>query len=219
MSNTTLLLISIAVIMIAAIPTAMVLKDFLPGYLERSSKLDQLENRIYALHAEGHEIQDRVNALVSQRNAHSSERHRAEGEIRKMEKTIAELASQPPLFVHEVGDPKAGMSKYTVNIVQEKASSQARASGERAPVNMIWRYANVAEVWAATYEEAKQLVETAFPFKMGFLKTFVMRKERKVEEAAPEETGEDAATVAAGPPDLPRRPAMRAAAEVERAAT
>jgi hypothetical protein len=60
--------------------------------------------------------------------------------------------------------------------MQGRASSAARASGERAQVNQIWRYNNVAEVWATSFEEAKQLIEVAFPFKMGFEKSFQIQK-------------------------------------------
>lgn len=175
MSNATIVLISIAVIMVAAVPTAMVMKDFLPTFLERSANIDQLENRIYLLHAEAQELQDRVAGLTVTRNQQSNERTRVESDIRKAERMIQELAARPPLFVHEVGEPKAGMTKYTVNLSQESGSSRTRGGGERAPVNPIWRCANVAEVWANTYEEAKQQVEVSFPFKLGFLKTFAAR--------------------------------------------
>lgn len=172
MSNTTLLLIAIAVIMLAALPLAAIMKDFLPGFMERSAGLDQLENRIYVLHSEAHDLQDRVNGLVGRRNQVSSEKHRVDSDIRKMEKTITDLADQPPLFVHEVGEPASNATAFLVNIQQEKASAQARLSGEKAAVNPIWRHTNVAEVWATSYEDAKQLVEIAFPFKLGFQKSF-----------------------------------------------
>lgn len=172
MSNTTLLLIAIAVMMLVSVPLAFMMRDFLPGLMQRTAGLDQLENRIYVLHSEAHELQDRVKGLEQRRNQVSADKHRVESDNRKMEKAIAELTDQPPLFVHEVGDPQAGLTKFLVNIAQEKASAAARAAGDRAQVNPIWRYSNVAEVWAASYDEAKQLVEVAFPFKMGFEKSF-----------------------------------------------
>lgn len=172
MSNTTLFLIAIVVIMLAAVPVAMMLKDFLPNVVEKSSGLDQLENRIYVLHAESHDLQDRVNTLVQRRNGQSSDKHRLETDIRKAEKQIKELSDQPPLFVHEVGDPQAGLCKFVATLAQAKASDAARASGERMTVNPIWRCANVAEIWAASLEDAKQMADVAFPFKLGFDKTF-----------------------------------------------
>ncbi len=172
MSNMTLLLLTIAAMLLAAIPVAMLLKRFLPEFLHRSAGIGQLENRIYVLHSEIHEIQDRVNGKVQRRNQVAADKHRIETENRKMERAIAEIALQPPLFVHEVGDPQAGMSKFLVNIVQEKASSMSRNSGDKSQVNPIWRCSNVAEVWASSMEEARQLVEVAFPFKLGFTKNF-----------------------------------------------
>ncbi|ALG71538.1 hypothetical protein VY88_00595 [Azospirillum thiophilum] len=179
MSNTTLFLIAIVVIMLAAVPVAMMLKDFLPNILEKSSGLEQIENRIYVLHAEAHELQNRVNQLVQRRNSQSSDRHRLETDIRKAEKLIKDLAEQPPLFVHEVGDPQAGLMKFAATVTQEKASSAAGAGGERAALNPIWRCANVAEVWASSFDEARQMVEVAFPFKMGFQKSFMRGDARK----------------------------------------
>lgn len=172
MSNTTLLLIAIGAIMLAALPVAALMKDFLPGFIERTAGLDEIENRIYILHSEAHDMQDRANAATARRNQQSSEKHRLESDIRKMEKAITDLAEQPPLFVHEVGEPAANASKYVVNVSREAAAAQARANGERAQVNPIWRHNNVAEVWATSFEEAKQAVETAFPFKLGFQKSF-----------------------------------------------
>ena len=186
MSNTTLLLIAIGAIMLAALPVAALFKNMLPELIERSSGLDSLENRIYVLHAEVHEMQNRVAGLTVRRNQQSSEKHRVESDIRKMEKAIRGLAEQPPLFVHEIGEPAGNTTKFTVSVTQERASAQARAAGERAPVNAIWRHANIAEVWASSYEEAKQIVETAFPFKLGYQKAFQKNSDqldRRVAEA------------------------------------
>ncbi len=173
MSNTTLFLIAIVVIMLAAVPIAMMLKDFLPNALEKSSGMDQLENKIYVLHAEAHDLQDRVNSLTQRRNTQASEKHRLETDMRKAEKQIKDLADLPPQFVHEVGDPQSGLMKFVATLTQAKASAEARASGEKVQVNPIWRCANVAEVWASSFDEAKQMVEVAFPFKLGFEKAFL----------------------------------------------
>lgn len=158
--------------MLAALPVVMLLKSFLPTMIQRTAGIEQLENRIYVLHSETHEMQDRVQNLTARRNQVASDKHRLESEIRKMEKAIGDLANQPPLFIHEVGDPQVGMTRFKVNIQQDAASSLARAGGEKAAVSPIWRHSNVAEVWATNFEEAKQLVEIAFPFKMGFQKSF-----------------------------------------------
>lgn len=162
MSNTTLLLIVVAAMMLAAIPVARMMKGFLPNFVERNAGLDQLENRIYVLHSEVHEVQDRVDRLERRRNQQSAEKNRIESDIRKAEKAIRDLADQPPLFVHEVGNPQAGAMKHVVALEQSSATA----------VNPIWRHANVAEVWAFSPEEARQLVEVAFPFKLGFQKIF-----------------------------------------------
>ncbi|CAO3422630.1 hypothetical protein [Azospirillum endophyticum] len=183
MSNTTLFLIAIVIIMLAAVPVAMMLKDFLPNIMEKSSGIEQIENRIYVLHAEAQDLQNRVNQLTQRRNSQSSDRSRLEGDIRKAEKHIREISEQPPLFVHEVGDPQAGLMKFVATVTQEKASAAARAAGERAAVNPIWRCANVAEVWASSFDEAKQMCETAFPFKLGFQSSFLRGDTRDSKKA------------------------------------
>lgn len=171
-SNLTLLLLAIGGIMLAALPVVMLLKSFLPTMIQRTAGLEQLENRIYVLHSENHDMQDRVHGLTTRRNQIASEKHRLESEIRKVEKAISDHANQPPLFIHEVGDPQVGLTRFKVNIQQDAASAMARAGGEKAAVSPIWRHSNVAEVWASSFEEAKQMVEVAFPFKMGFQKSF-----------------------------------------------
>ncbi|MBP2298461.1 hypothetical protein [Azospirillum picis] len=115
MSSTTLFLIAIAIITLAAVPVAMLLKDFLPDLIEKSSGLERMENRLYVLHAEVHELQSRVDRLARRRDCQSSDRQRLETEIRKIERHARELAEQPPMFVHEVGDPQAGL----LNAVEE----------------------------------------------------------------------------------------------------
>ncbi len=210
MSNTTLFLIAIVIIMLAAVPVAMMLKDFLPNILEKSSGLEQIENRVYVLHAEAHELQNRVNQLVQRRNTQSSERHRLETDIRKAEKQIRDLAEQPPLFVHEVGDPQAGLMKFVATVTQEKASAAARAAGDRGPVNPIWRCANVAEVWASSFDEAKQMVDVAFPFKLGFQKSFMRGDAR---------TGGVKGGVKGGVPQPPATARAKAASAISGAVT
>ena len=210
MSNTTLFLIAIVIIMLAAVPVAMMLKDFLPNILEKSSGLEQIENRVYVLHAEAHELQNRVNQLVQRRNSQSSERHRLETDIRKAEKQIRDLAEQPPLFVHEVGDPQAGLMKFVATVTQEKASAAARAAGDRGPVNPIWRCANVAEVWASSFDEAKQMVDVAFPFKLGFQKSFMRGNAR---------TGGGKGGAKGGAPQPPATARAKAASAISGAVT
>lgn len=181
MSNTTLFLVAIVVILLAAVPVAMMLKDFLPRMLEKSSGLDQLENRIYVLHAEAQELQNRVGLLTQRRNAQAADRNRLEADIRKTEKQIRDLAAQPPLFVHEVGDPQAGLTRFVATVSLERAAAAARNAGERFQANPIWRCANVAEIWAGSLEEARQMADVAFPFKLGYEKAF----ERSAGKPAP----------------------------------
>lgn len=175
MSNTTLLLIAIAIMMMVAIPVAAILRDVLPRLVERAAHIERAESRIYVLHSEAQELAARIGDLINHRNRRSGDVRRLEGEIRKMEKAIADLAAQPPVFVHEVGTPQAGLTRFVANVSLERASAQARGSGDRAAANPIWRFPNVAEVWARTQEEARAQVDVAFPFKLGYATSFVSK--------------------------------------------
>ena len=137
MTTTTLLLIAILVIMVVAAPLVALMKDFLPAQVEKAANLEQNENRIYVLHSELHEAQARLNALTARRNQHSAENHRIDSDARKIEKSIREIENQPPLFVHEVGEPRANLTKYLVNVTLTKASGETRS----APGNPLWRCA------------------------------------------------------------------------------
>lgn len=193
MTSTTLLLVTVLVIMVAAMPMVAILKTFLPAQIEKSANIEQNENRIYVLHSEIHEAQSRLNGLVARRNQRSAEVHRVETDVRKAEKAIRDLENQPPLFVHEVGEPRANLGRYLVNLTLTR-SSDSRS----APLNPIWRCTNVAEVWAGSYDEAKQAVEIAFPFKLGYTKTF-----SKMKPDAPLTGSTPAAGPAAGPAASP----------------
>lgn len=201
MTTMTLLLIAILVIMVVAAPFVALMKDYLPAQVEKAANLEQNENRIYVLHSELHEAQARLNALLARRNQHSAENHRIDSDARKIEKTIREIENQPPMFVHEVGEPRSNLTKFLVNVTLTKASGETRS----APVNPIWRCANVVEVWAGTQEEAKQAVEISFPFKLGYNKSFVRPpppENKKPADAAPPPVPA-AAPPAAAPPSPP----------------
>lgn len=195
MTTTTLLLIAILVIMVVAAPLVALMKDFLPAQVEKAANLEQNENRIYVLHSELHEAQAQLNALMARRNQHSAENSRIDSDARKIEKSIREIENQPPLFVHEVGEPRANLTKFLVNVTLTKASGETRS----APINPIWRCANVAEVWASSQDEAKQIVEISFPFKLGYNKSF----------QRPPPPAKKPAEEAAAPPPPPPPPAAQ----------
>lgn len=175
MASSTLVFGALAIVIAAVVLLTSILRDMLPKQMERNAKLDELDSKIYVLHSESQDLQDRVNSLQQTRDHQSAERYRLEGDIRKMHKAVNDLAHQPPLFVHEVGDAQNGMAKFVAELKQEAASNrQQRSGGERVSVNPIWRYPNVAEVWANTPEEARQVLDVAYPTKLGFSKSFTL---------------------------------------------
>jgi len=169
MSHATLLLGLMAGLLAGGAVMSTLLRELWPRQVIASARLGELENRLYTLHADLHERQTRVQEAIQRRNRLDSERLRLESEIRRMERALEELASRPPLFVHELGDPQHGHACFTVEV---RRRIDSRSSAQETSVNPIWHHPNVAEVWARTKEEAHQLVDVAFPTKLGYVKSF-----------------------------------------------
>jgi hypothetical protein len=177
MTDTTLLLGMIAIMLAGGVVLVNILREVLPKQIVQSAKLEEMENRIYVLHAEVHDRQERLAGLRAASNRQSSEKTRFESEIRKMDRAVMELANQPPLFIHELGDPQHGATKFIIDLrYQSPSRRNANGTSERSILNPIWRKPNVAEVWARTQEEARQLVDVAYPTKLGFVKSFAAPK-------------------------------------------
>lgn len=172
--NTTLLLGMLAVLMATAVMVVNVLRVILPKQITRDAKIAEMENRLYVLHSEAHDQQERLASMRRTRDLQSSERLRLESEIRKMRNAETEIINRPPVFVHEIGDPQHGDTRFFVDL-RRRDSTRSR-SAEGVPVNPIWGQPNMIEVWAKTQDEARQLVDTAFPTKLGFIKTFTDHK-------------------------------------------
>lgn len=172
--NTTLLLGMLAVLMATAVMVVNVLRSILPKQIAHDARIVELENRLYTLHSEAHDQQERLASMRRSRDIQSSERLRLESEIRKMKTAETEIVNRPPLFVHEIGDAQSGHTRFFVDL--RRRDTTRRRGAEGAPSNPIWGQPNMVEVWAKTQDEARQLVDTAFPTKLGFIKTFTDNK-------------------------------------------
>lgn len=173
MSNITLFVGSLCLAGASAGTLLRAFKGMAGQRVERAAGLETLETRIYVLDAESRELHANIADAERERDRLVTEREHLETENRKIEKAVDETVNRPPLHVHEVGDPREGSTRYLVELTREAPSQR---SGEiRVPVSPLWSRPNIAEVWAHTHEEALQLVDTAFPTKQGFHKSFTIR--------------------------------------------
>jgi len=173
MSNVTLLIGTMCLVAASAGTLLRAFRGIAGQRVERSAGLDRLESRVYVLDAENRELHARVVAAKQTRDRLVTERERLESENRKIEKAVNETLNQPPLHVHELGDPREDTTRFIVELSREALSSRGRET--RAPVSPLWSRPNVAEVWAHSQDEARQIVDTAFPTKQGFKKSFTIR--------------------------------------------
>lgn len=172
MQDSTLILGAVALVMVALIPIAFVLQNALPRLILRRAGAEQAESKIAILFKEAKDIEVRVKAMTARRNQLSSEQVRQESDVRKTEKAITDLFNKPPLFVHEIGEARTGISRYRATVEFERASTTARVEGEKSQVNPVWRHVNVADVWATNMQDARVLLDAAFPFKLGYTTQF-----------------------------------------------
>jgi len=173
MSNITLLIGTMCLAAASAGTLLRAFKGMAGERVERAAGLVSLESRVYVLDAENHEVRARVVAARQTRDRLVTERERLESENRKIEKAINDTLNQPPLHVHELGDPREDTTRFLVELTRESPS--ARGKETRTPVSPLWSRPNIAEVWAHSQDEARQIVDTAFPTKQGFRKSFTIR--------------------------------------------
>ncbi len=105
-------------------------------------------------------------ALALRRAA--EERRKALDEIAtKLQKQFDALSDRPPELVHEIGDPLMRTGDvFAVTIAHRSGSGLIGIDGQ--PLNPIWNAAQVIEVWAASAERAKEVVEAKYPQNAGY---------------------------------------------------
>lgn len=168
MENSTYLLMGIAAIVVICIPLVGVLKEILPSMIEKSAKLDTVEGNIYTMQSQLLERERAVQHLVIQRNQASAEQSHLLREAHKLQREAELATKRMPLFVHEIGEPAPGLSKFQIKLSRE-VSKPTKEDATQA-VNPIWDHPNMLEVWARSGDEARQMADVTFPAKMGYQK-------------------------------------------------
>jgi hypothetical protein len=163
------ILIAVMVFLAICLPAALIFRQVLPRMIERQGQLEEFEFRFRELQEEALELQAHLRATQSQCVRLGMEKNRLESDLRKLERNLAN-AQMVPDFIHELGDPRSNSQKFTAKLTLENSSLHNRTTGE--PFNPIWRYKNTAEVWAANLDEARGILDAAFPGKLGYQRSF-----------------------------------------------
>jgi len=174
LTSTTITLITIGIGLLVCAPLMGMLKTVVPGLLLRSSGVEEIEASLYALQSQAHSLQHELHQAIAERNRLFNEVGRLRTEIRRLEKQTAEARNPRPEFIHELGEPQAGLQRFTARLDREYHNATNQVAGERLEPNPLWSYDNRLEVWARNPDEARQLAETAYSIKLGYLKQFAM---------------------------------------------
>ncbi|MEI8394854.1 MAG: hypothetical protein WCF85_08975 [Rhodospirillaceae bacterium] len=164
---TRLLMYLVGALMIG-IGATMSLRAMMPPMLGRLFQVAEVERKYLDKLRDGYLVRNRVRALQAEETKLEEERLRMEGELRKLLKEMESTGPRIPDFIHEVGEPRPGLKRYLARLSVDSSSPFIRLSSEI--YNPIWHHINVAEIWASSREEAKQLLELAYSEKLGFQK-------------------------------------------------
>ena len=167
---TVLLMILVGSLLLGILATTLFSRT-VPQLLARMFKTEEAESRYLELLKEGYVVRDRVRALQNEFNQLDSHHAWQESELRKLQRQIANMQNKIPDFIHEVGEPRAGANRYFARLTVDATSQYLKSASET--YNPIWHHVNLAEIWAGTRDEARQLLELAYSEKLGYQKTMV----------------------------------------------
>lgn len=161
-----MLLLALLVVLLLCIPATEAFRRTLPKLVERLSQGQATERHTRALQDETLAVHNRVRELYRTRNRLESEHARQARDLRKLEDKLGLHGPVIPDIVHEIGEPRPGQARFSARVSYEPGALVA--AGETESRNPIWRHTNFAETWAASSEEARQIMEASFPVKLGY---------------------------------------------------
>jgi len=167
---TVLLLVLVGTLLLGILATTIFSRT-IPPLLARMFKTEEAESRYLELLKDGYIVRDRVRALQNEYNQLDLHHSRQEGELRRLQRQIANMQNKVPDFIHEVGEPRAGSNRYFARLTVDISSQYLKPASET--YNPIWHHVNLAEIWAGHRDEARQLLELAYSEKLGYQKTMV----------------------------------------------
>ena len=153
------------------IGVTLIFRAVVPPMLARTYHAGDAEKRTLVLLREGYEIRNRVRTLQKEADRLEAQRARLDTEMRGLERKLAAADARPPDFVHEIGDPRTGPTRYVARVAVDAASPFLKPASDL--YNPQWRYLNLAEIWATSRDHARQLLDLAYPDKLGYQKQFL----------------------------------------------
>ncbi|MEI6557486.1 MAG: hypothetical protein WCO00_03690 [Rhodospirillaceae bacterium] len=167
----TLLLLILVGSLLLGILATVIFRSTVPRLLGRMFRTEEAEGRYLDLLKDGYIVRDRVRALQNEFNQLDLYHSRMDSDIRKLQRQIAATLNKVPDFIHEVGEPRPGNSRYYARLTVDGSSQYLKSASES--YNPIWHHVNLAEIWASSRDEARQLLELAYSEKLGYQKTMV----------------------------------------------
>ena len=167
---TVLLLVLMGSLLLGILATTLFNRT-VPQMLGRMFRTEEAEARYLELLKDGYAVRDRVRQLQNEYNQLDSFQGRQEGELRKLQRQIAATQNKVPDLIHEVGEPRPGANRFFARITVDGSSQYLKPASE--VYNPIWHHVNLAEIWAGSRDEARQLLELAYSEKLGYQKTMV----------------------------------------------
>ncbi len=167
----TVMLTTLMAALMFGLGVTLLFRAIVPPIINRMFHTGDTEKRYLEAARQGLVIRNQVRALQAESQQLDSQRIRLTSELQTLKRQSSAAASRPPDFIHEVGEPLAGQSKYVARVMVGTGSSLLRTSSEL--YNPIWRHLNLVDVWASTPEEARNRLDLAYPDKLGYQKHFL----------------------------------------------
>jgi len=157
--------------LLLGIAATMLFRSTVPAALARVFRTDAAERKYLDLSKEGYVVRDRVRTLQTEFNRLESAHNHSEAELRKIQRQVNNAATTIPDFIHEVGEPRAGQTRFVARLTVDASSPHIRTTSDS--YNPIWHFVNLAEIWASSKEEARQTLDLAYSDKLGYVKVFI----------------------------------------------
>jgi hypothetical protein len=145
------------------------LRSLLPSILRNTPKAAKIATERAEKEAEYLNRREEAKKLVMDRNVLINDRTALESKLIQIQDRQILLDMDRPLLIVEMGEPRGENRLYLAGVSNRFAVSNRVPPGMfDAPLNKIWARENLAEVWAPSISQAKNLLENTYPKARGF---------------------------------------------------
>jgi len=137
-------------------------------YIEKQHNLKLLLDELADLQGTQRIADSAYGQALALRRAAEEKRKVLEEEVVRLQKQLDGLAERPPELVHEIGDPLTRTGDVFAVTIAHRGGGAALTGIDGQPLNPIWNGAQLIEVWAASADRAKEIVETKYPQNAGY---------------------------------------------------